>query len=127
MMLRLALFLSLLSLPAALACPVKAGHMAGGLIKDAGGTTPICGPLYLSFKQSMGGAKWTEMYALAPEATGQKQAASVLAALQKQGYRLVREKKSARSEVYLYRKGQATVTALIGLSGPTRYLALAGQ
>ncbi|SMB89741.1 hypothetical protein SAMN00790413_00529 [Deinococcus hopiensis KR-140] len=42
-------------------------------------------------------AAWTKMYGLSEGAAGQKQVAGVLAALQKQGYRKAREKKTGHS------------------------------
>lgn len=112
---------------ASLACPVKAGYVANGLFKDTSKTKPICGPLYLAFKNSMAGSKWTEMYALASDKTGQTQAERILGGIQKSGYRKVRAQKNPRNEVYQFQRGGHFITALIGISGPTRYLALAGQ
>ncbi|EYB68187.1 hypothetical protein DEIPH_ctg025orf0019 [Deinococcus phoenicis] len=112
---------------AALACPVKQGYIANGLFKDASQTTPICGPLYLAFKNSLSGAKWTEMYALAADRTGQGQAERILAGIQKSGYKKVRAQKGPRNETYQFQRGSHFITAVIGISGPTRYLGLAGQ
>ncbi|GMA16821.1 hypothetical protein E5F05_16490 [Deinococcus metallilatus] len=112
---------------ASLACPVKAGYVANGLFKDTSKTTPICGPLYLAFKNSMAGSKWTEMYALASDKIGQTQAGRILGGIQKSGYKQVRAQKTPRNEVYQFQRGGHVITAVLGISGPTRYLALAGQ
>lgn len=121
------LLLAALTLPAALACPVKPGYVANGLFRDASHTTPICGPLYLAFQHNMAGVKWTEMYALDPNRAGDLQAERILAAIQKSGYRSVKAQKTARSQAYQFQRGAHTITAVVGQSGPVRYLGLAGQ
>lgn len=115
--------------PVALACPVKSGTVANGLFKDTRKLTPICGPLYLTFKQAMAGTKWAEMYTLDSKAsqTRTRQTNALLASIVKGGYRKVREQKNPRHQVYLFQRGKNTITAVVGISGPVHYLALAGQ
>ncbi|MBB5236182.1 hypothetical protein [Deinococcus budaensis] len=128
-MTRLLLLAALLLTPAALACPVKPGTVANGLFKDTRRLPPICGPLYLTFKQAMSGTKWTEMYALDSQAskTRTAQTNAILASIVRSGYRKVREQKGPRSQVYLFQRRKNTITAVVGISGPVHYLALAGQ
>lgn len=116
----------LLLLSPALACPVKPGNIANSLFKDTLKLAPICGPLYLTFKQAMVGTKWTEMYALDTRSR-LAQTASVLATIQRKGYKKVRESKKPRSQVYLFQRGKNTITAVVGISGPVHYIGLAGQ
>lgn len=123
---RLRWLVALVLFSSALACPVKPGTVANSLFKDTRRLTPICGPLYLTFKQAMTGVKWTEMYALDAK-TGAAQTAYVLASLQKGGYKKVKEARTPRSQTYLFQRGKNTITAVVGYSGPMQYLGLAGQ
>lgn len=118
---------ALLLTSAALACPAKPGYVANSLFRAPGNLTAICGPLYLAFQNSLKGAKWTEMYALAAGQPGDAQLARLLTAIQKSGYRQARVQRQARSQVYLFTRGEHSITAVTGVSGPVRYVALAGQ
>lgn len=126
-MIRPAALAALLLTSAALACPAKAGYVANGLFKNVGKAQPICGPLYETFRRSLKGVKWTEMYEVRDGRVGNKKTADFLALIQKGGYRRVKSQVSARSQVYLFQRRGNYITAVIGVSGPTGYIGLAGQ
>lgn len=111
----------------ALACPVKPGYVANGLFKNTSKAAPICGPLYQAFKYSLVGVKWTEMYEVKNGRVGNLRTADFLALIQKRGYRNVKRKISARSQVYLFQRRNNSITAVIGFSAGGSYLGLAGQ
>lgn len=124
---RLTLTAALVLAPAALACPVKQGYIANGLFKNTSQASPICGPLYQTFKFSMAGVKWTEMYEVKSGRVGNRKTADFLALIQKSGYRNVKRKISARSQVYLFQRRNNTITLVVGTSGGMGYIGLAGQ
>lgn len=113
--------------PFALACPVKQGYVANGLFKNTAGAKPICGPLYQTFRFSMAGVKWTEMYEVKAGRVGQLRTSEFLALIRRGRYRLVKQSKTVRSQVYLFERGSHSITVVVGVSGGAQYIGLAGQ
>ncbi len=124
---KLSALAALLLTSVALACPVKQGYVANGLFKNTAGAKPICGPLYQAFRFSMTGVKWTEMYEVKAGRVGQLRTADFLNLIRRGRYRLMRQNKTVRSQVYLFERGSHSITVVVGVSGGAQYLGLAGQ
>lgn len=85
---RSALVLSLSLTGPALACAVKPGYMANGLLRTPAGVTSTCGAMYKLWRAGIGdGAKWAEMFFVTPGASARVNRA-VDAVLKRNNYTL---------------------------------------
>lgn len=121
------LFVFLLVFSVSLACPIKPGFVANGLIRDTVRLIPMCGKLPPGLLQVPEGVTWHELYGFGTTPTQKLKLVTLNAAIRAQGFKQVNTSKTDKLEVYQYAKDDKTVSILIYPYKTALFLSISGN
>lgn len=110
----------------ALACPVKKGFIANGLVKDTVKMEPLC-ELTPTMRGLVKGATWAEVWGTSNDRTGGLKVISVLNSLKTLGYREGSVQNTAKGKVWQLVKGNKVVVILTAVNDPLVFITIAGK
>lgn len=110
----------------ALACDIKPGYLAHGLIRDTLKMEPLCS-LGDAMKSQVPGSKWAEVWGTTNDQAGKLKIAYVMSALELKGFKLLTKRPAEKGQVFGYVRGNETVVLLTGVNDPLIFLAITGK
>jgi len=123
--------LGLLTSSSALACPIKKGYIANGLIKNIYSTeilAPVCGELrdYVA-SNVFSTMKWTELYGVKNTNGGKLQIATIQRVMTHMGYRKVASQAISKGTMWRFDKGSKTIMMMTSINDPLILVSIAGN
>ena len=115
---------------AAVACPVKSGYIANGIVRNVlkpKEFVPMCSLQATLQKQFFSTMRWTEVYGVENSNLGRLNIAYVITALKEKGFKQVASQPTEKGNVWRFDKGSQVVMVMTAANGPVIFLAIAGR
>ena len=122
-----ALFLFAALFSTSLACDIKPGYIAHGLIKDKFEMDPMCS-LSETMKNQIPGSKWIEVWMTTNDSAGKQKVASLKSGLESKGFKLKIDRPTKNGKVFGYANGRGDTLALFtSMNASLIFVAIGGK